>query len=79
MNNLIHKNVGSVDRVIRIILAVVLGALIISELITGVSAVIIGIIAAVLLITGLVGFCPVYLPFGISTEEKQEPPKRQLR
>ena len=65
------KNMGVVDRAMRVVLAVVVAVLFFSRLISGTAAVILGIFAAIFLITGLVGFCPAYAPFGISTRGKK--------
>jgi hypothetical protein len=61
------KNMGTVDRIIRILLAVVIIALYATGQITGTAAIVLGIIAVVFLLTGLIGFCPAYLPLGIKT------------
>ena len=66
------KNMGIVDRVIRIILAAAVAVLFFTGIISGAAAVILGILAAVFLITAVVGLCPLYLPFGISTIKKTE-------
>lgn len=65
------KNMGMVDRVMRVVLALVVGVLYLARLISGVAAVVLGIFAAIFLITGLVGFCPAYTPFGLSTRGKK--------
>ena len=62
------KNMGGVDRVIRIILAVVVAVFLITGQLTGLAALILGIIALIFLLTSTVGFCPLYLPFKISTK-----------
>ncbi|MGQ9819836.1 MAG: YgaP family membrane protein [Candidatus Kapaibacteriales bacterium] len=61
------KNMGSFDRTLRIILAVVVGILILTSQLSGLAAIILGIIAIIFLITGFVGFCPLYAPFKIQT------------
>ena len=66
------KNMGVVDRIIRIGLAVVVAILIILKILNGVPAIILGILAGVLLVTSVIGFCPLYLPFKISTKGKKE-------
>ena len=62
-------NMGTVDRVLRIALAVVVAILIILGKLTGVAAIILGIFAIVFLITSAVGFCPLYKLLGISTKK----------
>jgi len=64
------KNMGTIDRVIRITLAIVVAILYMNGSITGVAAIILGILAFVFIITSLIGFCPLYVPFKISTIKK---------
>lgn len=68
------KNMGSTDRVIRVLLAVLFFYLGFSGTVTGVAGVIVMVLGAVFILTASVSFCPLYLPFGISTckSEKQE-------
>lgn len=61
------KNMGSLDKTLRVIVAVVLAVLIFTGQITGTWAIVAGVVAAVFVLTSLVGFCPAYLPFGINT------------
>ncbi len=61
------KNMGTVDRVIRAVLAVMIGVLYFAGQITGTAASILGIVAVLLLLTSATGVCPGYMPFGIST------------
>ncbi|MGB9770527.1 MAG: YgaP family membrane protein [Candidatus Kapaibacteriota bacterium] len=65
-------NMGSFDRTLRIILAIVLGLLILFRQLTGVGAIIFGIIALIFLITGIIGFCPLYVPFKINTAKGEQ-------
>lgn len=65
------KNMGSADRFIRVMLAVIVAALYFTNIISGTVAIILLILAAVFLLTSLVGFCPLYLPFGLSTLRKK--------
>ncbi len=66
------KNMGTADRLIRFVLAVVVGILYFSHQITGTAAVILGILAIVFLLTSLVGFCPLYVLLRLSTRKKSE-------
>jgi hypothetical protein len=66
------KNMGSADKIIRTLIAVVIGILIITGQITGVLAIILGIFAVIFLATSLFGFCPLYLPFKLSTMKKSK-------
>jgi hypothetical protein len=64
------KNIGNIDRIIRILIAVVIAILYFTKQIAGTTALILGIIAVVLVITSFFRFCPLYKPFGISTTKK---------
>ncbi len=61
------KNMGTPDRIIRTILAVIIAVLYFAGQISGVAAIILGIIAIVFLLTSIVGSCPLYIPLKIST------------
>jgi len=65
------KNMGTVDKVIRVLLAVVVLVLYFTHVISGTLAVILIILAVVFVVTSLLGFCPLYLPFGLSTRKKE--------
>lgn len=61
------KNMGNADRIIRVILAVVFAALYFSGTVTGILGILLLIFGAVFVLTSVVGTCPLYIPFGIST------------
>ncbi|MDH4036002.1 MAG: DUF2892 domain-containing protein [Candidatus Krumholzibacteria bacterium] len=61
------KNMGAADRIIRTLIAIVIGVLFFKGVIAGVLGVILGILAIIFLATSLVGWCPLYLPLGLST------------
>jgi hypothetical protein len=63
------QNVGGIDRLARIVVGLVLIAAGFFYL-TGTLGVIVGIVGFVPLLTGVVGWCPVYLPFRISSRSK---------
>jgi Protein of unknown function (DUF2892) len=65
------KNMGSADRVIRVILAALVVVLYFMGVISGTTAIILLVLATVFLLTSLVSFCPLYLPFGLSTLRKK--------
>ena len=66
------KNMGTVDRIFRILLAIVIAVLLFTKQISGVAAIILGIFAIIFLLTSLVGFCPLYVPLKISTKKKEK-------
>jgi hypothetical protein len=63
------KNMETADRVARVILTIVVILLYQAGSITGIAAIILGIIAAIFIITSIVGFCPLYVPLKISTRK----------
>lgn len=69
------RNMGTADRLIRTLLAILMAVLYFTNQISGTAAIILGIFAIIFLLTSLVGFCPLYVPFKISTRRKGESPK----
>jgi hypothetical protein len=65
------KNMGSADRIIRFILAVVLVILIFVASMSQALKIIFGIITIIFIVTGIIGTCPLYIPFRISTKGKK--------
>ncbi len=61
------KNMGTTDKVIRLIIAVILAVLSFSEVVTGTPGIVLLVVAGVLAITTLTGFCGLYTLFGINT------------
>ena len=62
-----HKNMGTIDRTIRILLAVAVALLWWSGQISGTVAIVLGVFAGVFVLTSMVSFCPLYAPLGLST------------
>lgn len=65
----INQNMGRIDRVIRIALAVLFGFLYFSGTVTGVLGIILLVLGVVFILTSLFSFCPLYLPFNITTKK----------
>jgi hypothetical protein len=61
------KNVGSIDRVIRIVAALVLAALYFMNVISGTLGIVLVVLAVIFAATSAVSFCPLYAMFGLST------------
>ena len=61
------KNMGTADRVIRIVIAIIVITLFAMEKITGTLGILLIAFAVVFAITSFISFCPLYIPFGIST------------
>ncbi len=66
------KNMGTIDRIIRTLLAIIVALLYFTGNISGFAAIILGLFAIVFLLTSLVGYCPLYKPFNFSTRKKTE-------
>ncbi|WP_345947744.1 DUF2892 domain-containing protein [Mucilaginibacter sp. PAMB04274] len=64
------KNMGRLDRIIRLLAVVVIIMLYLTHNISGLTATILLIVAGLLVVTSFVSFCPMYLPFGFSTYRK---------
>lgn len=64
------KNMGSVDRVVRISIAVAIAILYFTGTINGTLAIVLGIVAIAFLVTSLMSRCPIYLPFHLSTKRR---------
>lgn len=64
------KNTGSIDRLLRIVVALVIAALVLAKVLTGTLAVVLGFLAVVFLLTAIFGFCPLYGPLKITTTKK---------
>ena len=63
------KNMGVIDRVVRILIAVVLAVLYFTHVISGTLGIILLIVAGIFVLTSLFGLCPLYLIFGISSRK----------
>ncbi|ODS85682.1 MAG: hypothetical protein ABS46_01850 [Cytophagaceae bacterium SCN 52-12] len=61
------KNLGLLDKAIRIAAALAIGILYYTGAISGTWAIVLGALAIVFVITAFISFCPLYLPFGINT------------
>jgi len=60
----------SLDRGLRLVIALGIAALILAKTIAGTLAVVLGVLAVIFLLTSLVGFCPLYVPLKLSTKKK---------
>lgn len=66
------QNMGSTDKFIRALVAVIIALLYLANIISGTTALVLGGIGLIMLLTSLIGFCPLYLPFGITTRKKKQ-------
>jgi hypothetical protein len=65
------KNMGTIDRVIRILVAVVVVVLWLANVISGTLAIILLALSAIFIVTSFLSFCPLYIPLGLSTRKKE--------
>jgi len=66
------KNMGTADKIIRILAALAIALLYFFRVIGGTLAVVLGLVAVIFLFTSFIGTCPLYLPFGLSTRGKKQ-------
>ncbi|NDA64944.1 MAG: DUF2892 domain-containing protein [Chitinophagia bacterium] len=66
------KNMGSTDRMIRVIFAIVVSILFFTHTITGTIGLILLVLSGIFLATSFISFCPLYVPFGINTCKKEK-------
>jgi hypothetical protein len=66
-------NMGTLDRVVRTVIALAIATLYFTGKISGTVAIVLGIVAVAFLVTSLVSRCPVYVPFGLSTRKERKP------
>lgn len=66
------RNIGSIDKVVRVLIGVVIIGLYFANIFSGTLAIILLVLAGILILTSFIGTCPLYLPFGISTKRKTE-------
>jgi hypothetical protein len=65
------KNMGTIDKVIRILVAVVVAILYFTQTISGTLAIILLLVARIFIVTSFLSFCPLYFPFRLSTRKKE--------
>ena len=66
-----NLNMGTLDRGLRVVVALAVALLYFTGMISGTVAIILGVLAVVFILTSVVGTCPLYLPFGLSTKAKE--------
>ena len=65
------SNIGTIDKVIRILVAVAIAVLFFTNVITGTLGIILIVVAALLVITSFISFCPLYVALGINTGKRR--------
>jgi hypothetical protein len=63
-------NIGSLDKVIRIFLAIVFAILYITKMVEGTVSIILLVVGGILLLTSIINFCPLYAIMGLNSNKK---------
>ena len=63
LDEIMKPNMGTVDRIIRVLLAIIMAVLYFSGMVTGALGIILLVFAGIFLLTSLISFCPLYAPF----------------
>lgn len=63
-------NMGTSDKAVRILIALSIVVLYLANVISGTLAIILLAFAGIFIVTSFISFCPLYLPFGITTRKK---------
>lgn len=66
------KNMGKLDRGLRLVVALILGWLIFTGKLEGMMYNVALALGAIFLLTSTVSFCPLYVPLGMNTCEKKD-------
>ena len=66
------KNMGTIDKAIRILIAVVVAILFFTGVIAGTLGIVLLVFAGVFVLTSLISFCPLYGPLGINTAKDKK-------
>lgn len=61
------KNMGNIDRIIRILVATIIAVLVFTNVVSGTIGIILLIAAGLFVLTSFVSFCPLYTLFGFNT------------
>lgn len=65
------KNLGSIERILRVFVALVVGILYFTNQISGVATIVLGVIAGAFILTSSLGFCPIYASLGFLTKKSE--------
>lgn len=66
----LEKNIGTTDRIVRFVLAALFAVLYFTGVVSGTFGIVLLVLAVVFALTAAVNFCPLYLPFKLSTANK---------
>jgi hypothetical protein len=66
------KNMGNIDKIIRVLIAIVVAVLFMTNVISGTLGIVLLALAGVFVLTSLISFCPLYILFGLNTCPKDK-------
>jgi hypothetical protein len=66
------KNIGSIDKILRFVIAIAIAVLYSINVITGTLGIVLLVVAAILAITAFINFCPIWAAIGVKTTSKSE-------
>ncbi|MFS4482155.1 DUF2892 domain-containing protein [Hyunsoonleella sp. 2307UL5-6] len=61
------KNMGNTDKIVRILIAVIVGILYFTNVISGTLGIVLLALSVIFVVTSLISFCPIYSIFGLNT------------
>ena len=61
------KNLGSIDRILRIVLGITFGVLYFTGVTTGTLGIVLAVLGGIFVATSLISWCPIYAVLGIKT------------
>jgi hypothetical protein len=64
---MLKLNEASWDRILRVVLGIALLYVGLAGVVTGTLGIVLAVLGGIFLLTGIVGFCPLYTIFGIRT------------
>ena len=67
-----EKNLGALDKIIRLVIAAIVAVLYFSGTISGTLAIVLLIVSGIFVLTSLINFCPLYALFGLSSNGKKK-------
>jgi len=66
------KNMGNIDKIVRVLIAIVIAVLFFTNVISGTLGIVLLVLAGVFVLTSLISFCPLYTLVGINTCPKDK-------
>ncbi|MCX6272581.1 MAG: DUF2892 domain-containing protein [Bacteroidetes bacterium] len=65
------KNMGSIDKIVRVLIAIIFAILYFTKVVEGTLGIVLLVLAAIFVLTSIIGFCPLYFPFNLNTRKKK--------